>query len=629
MSVLAALDVSKAYGERVLLAGVSLTIAEGERVGVVGRNGAGKSTLARILASVEPADGGTIAVRRGARVAFLAQEPDLDPSLSVRAAVEQGLREWLAARKRHEDVSRALGSNATDALLAEQVAAAAEVERLGGWDRAHEVDRVLAHLGVADVAERTTTQLSGGQRRRVALAQVLVGKPDVMILDEPTNHLDADTIDWLERHLANDFRGAVLFVTHDRWLLDRLADRTIEVERGALHAYEGGYADYLEGKAERLALAERTERNRQNFLRTELEWLRRQPKARGTKQKARIQRAEAAKSATPAREVGQVELSAEVAEAGRSILDIRGLGLRIGTDGRWLVKDLDLAMSSGERLGILGPNGAGKTTLLRAISGELPPATGTIGLGRRVRVGYLDQERATLEDDVSVYDHVARAVPSTDKERVDPRSYLERFLFDSKSQVKKVAALSGGERARLSLARLLASAANLLLLDEPTNDLDTDTLSALEDFLSSYEGSILVVTHDRYFLDRVTTGILAFEGDGRVTRYAGAYQAYAAARAIEEAPKEAPPKPKVERPAKALGLSKNEQKELDGILDKIDAAERAASSIEAELGDPTLYTGGKEDGRAAEIQARLAEARAAVAKLTSRWEELEAKRGST
>jgi ABC transport system ATP-binding/permease protein len=626
MSVLAALDVSKAYGERILLANVSLTIAENERVGVVGRNGAGKSTLARILAAVEPPDGGTIALRRGARVAFLSQEPALDASLTVRKAVEEGLANWLVARKRHDDVTRALASDATDALLAEQVSAAAEVERLGGWDRGHEVERVLAHLGVGDVAERTTDKLSGGQRRRVALARVLVGKPDVMILDEPTNHLDADTIDWLERHLATEFRGAVLFVTHDRWLLDRLADRTIEVERGAIHSYDGGYADYLEGKAERLAIAERTERNRQNFLRTELEWLRRQPKARGTKQKARIQRAEAAKGATPARDLGQVELSADVAEAGRSILDVRGLGLRIAD--RWLVKDLDLAMSSGERLGILGPNGAGKTTLLRAIRGEVAPAAGTIGLGRRVRVGYLDQERASLEEDVSVFDHVARAVPSSDKERVDPRSYLERFLFDSKSQVKKVAALSGGERARLALARLLASAANLLLLDEPTNDLDTDTLSALEDFLSSYEGSLLVVTHDRYFLDRVTTGILCFEGDGRVTRYAGAYQAYAAAREREHAEEKAPEvaKPRTEKPK--AGLSKNEQKELDGILDRIEEAERTAAAIEAELGDPTLYAMGADAGRAAAIQLRLAEARAAVSKLTARWEQLEEKRGA-
>jgi ABC transport system ATP-binding/permease protein len=635
MSVLAALDIDKSYGTRVLLTRASLTIDEGERVGVVGRNGAGKSTLAKILAGAEPSDGGSVALRRGARVAFLAQEPVLDETRSVRATVEEGLEAWLVARKRHEEISARISEgsgNVDEALLGEQLAAAAEIERLGGWDRSHEVDRVLQHLGVDDVVDRPTGQLSGGQRRRVALAQVLVGKPDVMILDEPTNHLDADTIDWLERFLADEFRGAVLFVTHDRWLLDRIANRTIEVDRGSVYAYEGGYGAYLEAKAERFAIAERTEKNRQNFLRTELEWLRRQPKARGTKQKARIERAEAAKGAGPLREDGQVELSAEVADAGRSILDVRGLGLKMNE--RWLVRDFDLAMNTGERLGILGANGAGKTTLLRAILGEHPTAEGTIGLGRRARVGYLDQERVALDGDLSVFDCVARAVPSVDKERVDPRSYLERFLFDSHAQRKKVAALSGGERARLAIARLLASAANLLLLDEPSNDLDTDTLSALEDFLSTYEGSVLVVTHDRYLLDRVTTGILCFEGDGRVTRYAGAYQAYATAREREaeerKAAKSVDAKPvakSAQVKAKPAGLSKNEQRELDGIMDKIDQAEQAAAAIEAELGDASLYTVGADPAKVATTQSRLDEARAVAAKLTARWEELEAKRG--
>jgi ATP-binding cassette subfamily F protein uup len=632
MSVLAAVDVDKAYGERVLLARASLTIDEGERVGVVGRNGAGKSTFARILAGVEPSDGGSIALRRGARVAFLAQEPVLDETRSVRATVEEGLEAWLAARKTHEEItSRIAEADATEALLAEQVSAAAEVERLGGWERAHEVERVLHHLGVADLVDRPTGKLSGGQRRRVALARVLVGTPDVMILDEPTNHLDADTIDWLESFLADEFRGAVLFVTHDRWLLDRIADRTIEVDRGSVYAYEGGYASYLEAKAERLMLAERTEKNRQNFLRTELEWLRRQPKARTTKQKARIERAEAAKTATPQQKDGRVALSADVDGAGRSILDVRGVGLRMGD--RWLVRGLDLAMTTGERLGVLGPNGAGKTTLLRAILGEHPCAEGSIGLGRRVRVGYLDQERAALDGDLTVYECVAAAVPTGgDKERIDPRSYLERFLFEPSAQKKKVAALSGGERARLALARLLASSANLLLLDEPSNDLDTDTLSALEDFLASYEGSLLVVTHDRYLLDRVTTGILRFEGDGRVARYAGAYQAYAAARLQEEEARKAaradPKRLSAPPKAKPAGLSKNEQRELDAIMDKIDEAEGAAAEIEASLGDPALYAPGADPQRAAAIRSRLDEARTQAAKLTTRWEELEAKKAA-
>jgi len=642
VSVLAALDVTKAYGDRQLLGGVSFTLEENERVGVVGRNGTGKSTLAKILAGVEPPDTGSVATRRGARVSYLAQEPVLDPARSVRASVEEGLAAWFDARKLHESLSDRIAKEpGNEALLTEQVTAAATIEHLGGWDRTHEVDRVLAHLGVLDVVDRTTGTLSGGQRRRVALARILVGAPDVMILDEPTNHLDADTIDWLERYLVDSFRGAVLLVTHDRWLLDRVADRTLEVETGNLQVYDGGYADYLAGKAERLMLQERTERNRQNFLRKELEWLARQPKARTGKQKARIGRAEAARDVTGPREEARVELSAQLADPGRAVLDLRGLGLRIPgaasddgekSESRWLFRGLDLAMTGGDRLGILGPNGAGKTTLLRAILGQLPAAEGEIVLGKRARIGYLDQQRAALDDDKTIFDTVSQAVPSTDKERIDPRSYLERFAFDTHAQRKKVAALSGGERARLALARLLASASNLLLLDEPSNDLDTDTLSALEDFLSTYEGSLLVVTHDRYLLDRVTTGILSFEG-GKVTRYAGAYQAYARARAREEEERRAAERPVsarvTEAPAprpKASGLSKNEQRELDGITDKIDEAERTAAAVEAELGDPSLYVGGQEDARVPAIRARLEAARALAEKLTARWEELEAKK---
>jgi ATP-binding cassette subfamily F protein uup len=642
MTVLAALDVTKAYGERQLLSHVSLTLDDGERVGVVGRNGAGKSTLAKILAGAETPDTGSVATRRGARVAYLAQEPTLDPARTVRASVEEGLEAWIAARDRHEAITERISheAHASDALLGEQLAAGAEVERLGGWERSHEIDRVLAHLGILDVVDRTTGTLSGGQRRRVALARVLVSAPDVMLLDEPTNHLDADTIDWLEQFLVESFRGTVLLVTHDRWLLDRVADRTLEVETGNVHSYDGGYADYLAAKAERMALQQRTEKNRQNFLRTELEWLSRQPQARTTKQKSRIGRAEAARDQEGPRAEAQVVLSAQVADAGRAVLDLRGVGLTVPNGERFLLRNFNLAMTTGDRLGILGPNGAGKTTLLRAILGETPIAEGEMVLGRRVRLGYLDQQRAALDVDTTVFDTVAAAVPSVDKERIDPRSYLERFAFDSHMQRKKVGALSGGERARLALARLLASAANLLLLDEPSNDLDTDTLSALEDFLSTYEGSLLVVTHDRYLLDRVTTGILCFEGDGRVTRYAGAYQAYAAARAREEeerrAAKAAPEvkreaeRVRAERAAKTAGakapISKNEQRELDGIMDKIDAAETAAAAVEAELADPTLYAGGQESKRVPEIRARLEAARALAAKLTSRWEELEAKK---
>jgi len=682
MTIVAALDVTKAFGARVLLAGASFSLDEGERVGVVGRNGAGKSTFAKILAGAEPPDSGSVVTRRGVRVAYLAQEPELDPEKTVQQTVEDGLAAWLEARQRHDDLSRriASGGDATEALVLAQVQAATDIERLGGWDRSHEVDRVLDHLQLRHATARPTRTLSGGQKRRVALARVLIGAPDVMLLDEPTNHLDADTIEWLETFLVESFRGAVVLVTHDRWLLDRVADRTLEVDSGNVHSYDGGYASFLEARSERLALEQRTERNRQNFLRTELEWLRRQPKARSTKQKSRIARAETARDTEAPREIARVELTTStVSESGRTVIDLRNVGLQVPGEERWLVKNLHLTLTNGDRLGIVGPNGAGKTTLLRAIAREFELTEGEIVLGRRVRVGYLDQQRAGLDPTASVFETVAQAVPlstsltagsnANNADRIDPRSYLERFGFPvATAQKQKVGALSGGERARLALARLLASSANLLLLDEPSNDLDTDTLSALEDFLSTYEGSLLVVTHDRYLLDRVTTGILCFEGDGQVTRYAGAYQAYAAARsrtrmqtpshahvrardarsgAVESTsvakdgahdPSAASPdatalasssaaaaaKPRGAKP----GLSKNEQKELAGIMDKIEAAEAAVAAIEAELSDPSLYVNGQPTARVDTIHARLADARRLATTLTERWEQLEAKQAS-
>jgi ABC transport system ATP-binding/permease protein len=634
MTVLGALDLRKAYGARSLLDGVSLTIDVGERVGVVGRNGAGKSTLARILAGDEPSDGGTIAVRRGARVAYHAQEPNVDDAATARAFVTQGLGFWLEAKSRYDRVTDAIGRGEgdTEAQLEEQASAAADVERLGGWQRDHEVERVLQHLGIEAIDDPIGT-MSGGQKRRVALAKVLVDVPDLMILDEPTNHLDADSIHWLERYLIDDYRGALLIVTHDRWLLDRVADRTIEVDHGKLYAYDGGYEDYLQQKAERGALAERTESNRQNFLRTELEWLRRQPKARSTKQKARIERAEAARAAVPLAKAASVVLSADVARAGNTIVEFRGITLAYDT--RPLVRDLNLALTPGERLGVLGPNGAGKTSLLKAITGELNPRAGEVILGKRTRVGYLDQARAGLDPEKTVFDSVADAIPSEDRSKTDPRNYLERFAFDGSGQRKRIAALSGGERARVALARVLAAARNLLLLDEPSNDLDTDTLSALEDFLSTYEGSLLVVTHDRYLLDRVTTGILCFEGDGRVTRYAGAYQAYAAKRAADEEERKrarASVAPTRSAPAVQAGkkaLTKNEERELGTLPDKIESTEAEFAKVEAGLADASLYQTADGRARARELEAQRDTLRSALETLMHRWEELEQKKSAS
>ena len=624
----------KSFGPQVVLDGATLTITTGEHVGLVGNNGSGKSTLARILAGAELADGGTIARRRGATIAYLEQSPVFDGDPTAREAVLGGLAAWSDAKARHEAASNSLehGEGDVDALLKAQEEAASDVERLGGWDRLPEVDAVLSHLGVRSPDAKVAT-MSGGERRRVALARLLVARPDMAILDEPTNHLDVDTVDWLESHLADDFPGAILLVTHDRYLLDRVCTRTLELDKGALHSYDGGYGMYLEQKAERMALAQRTESNRQNFLRKEIEWLRRQPKARSTKQKARIERAETAIATQGPREEKTARLSVEEARAGKTILELRALGIDLG--GRTLIEKLDQFLVEGERIGVVGANGTGKTTLLKAITGQLTPTRGEVVVGKNTKIAYFDQERGGLDDSKSIYENVAGDQPKIEVGGVaiEPRSYLERFLFDPHKQRQQVGSLSGGERARVALARMLRQKANLLLFDEPTNDLDVAMLGALEDMLSDFAGTAVVVTHDRWFLDRVATSILAFEEGGKVTRYPGNYEAYRRAKEAEkaeetarksEAPKARAAKPSTPPPARP-GLTNVEKRELENILDDVESLEAEVAELESALADPALYT----RGDAAEIkekQTNLATTKAEVARLLARWEALEAKK---
>lgn len=641
MTILAARALSKAFGPKVIANEITLAIEDGERIGLLGSNGSGKSTLARMLAGQEPLDAGTLMQRRESTIGYLAQEPVLDLTLTAQETVLDGLTAWSAARARYETVSTQLASNdapspqAELALLTAQASALGDVERLGGWDRDHEAVAMLTHLGVQRPDARIG-ELSGGDRRRVALARLLVSRPTLAILDEPSNHLDADTVAWLEDYLVDDYPGALLLVTHDRYLLDRVVTRTLELDRGNLHGYAGGYMDYLEARAERAEQTERTESNRQNFLRKELDWLRRQPKARAVKQKARISRAETARDTVKHRASKTAMLEFDTARAGKSVIELKGVTLAQG--GRILVRKLDLLIRPGERLGIVGPNGAGKTTLLRAILGEHPLEEGEIVRGQNIATNYLDQHRIGLDDSASVFENVAgdRTRIGMGEQSIEVRSYLERFLFRADEQRQPVGSLSGGERARVALAKMLSRPGNLVVLDEPTNDLDVAMLGALEELLIETRAGAVVVTHDRWFLDRVATAILAFEADGEVVRYEGNYAMYCALRpdpalrlasantvaggdsnvalAVPEAPA-----------AKARKLTFNEQRELDGIVASVEAAENAATALEAELACPQLYV-----TRGAEVpalKARATATRAEAQRLTARWEELEARRG--
>ncbi len=542
MPVLTARALTKAYGLRPLFDQATFTIRRGEKVALLGPNGTGKSTLLRILAGLEPIDSGTVDRRRDATILYLPQEPVLDPERTPREIAREGLVEWHAAKERYDAVSHRIEEGEHDeALLAQHASLAEDVERLGGWSRDHEVDEVLLHLGVHDV-ERPTGSMSGGEKRRVALARILIAKPELAIFDEPTNHLDADTITWLEEYLVHEFPGAVLLVTHDRYLLDAVATRVFDLEDGQIVEYTkknldlGAFEDFLEQKADRYAHAERVESNRQNFLRKEIEWLRRGPKARTTKQKARIKRAEAVVNADGLRVRGEVELTglqAGSSRLGGSILEILGASLDLG--GRRLIDNLTLRLVKGDRVGIIGPNGAGKTTLLRLVTGELAPTAGKVVRGAQTKFAYFDQARTTLKDDWTVLDNVTEREHSdktgagmvTIGDRVmQMRAYLELFLFEGAALRRKVSALSGGERARVALALALKTGANVLLLDEPTNDLDIATLGSLAELLESWPGCVLVVSHDRFFLDRVVTSTLAFEGNGKVVHHAGTWEDY-------------------------------------------------------------------------------------------------------
>ncbi len=653
MPVLAAKNLSKAYGPRQLFDDVTLTIVRGEKVGLLGLNGTGKSTLLRILAGIEPPDKGTIERRRDATILYLSQEPELDPEKSPLQLVLAGLAEWRDATERHAVLSHRIEAEGPKPeLLDEQAKLGERVEQLGGWDRGHVASDMLGRLGVRDV-DRPVGTMSGGERRRVALAAILVAQPTLAILDEPTNHLDADTIEWLESYLVESYPGAVFLVTHDRYVLDAICDRTIELDRGMVFAYEGGYAEYLDAKAERLAHEERTEQTRLNLLRRETAWLRRGAQARSTKQKARIQRAEALGRDKGPPPVQTLELGAFASSAprlGGTIVDLEDVDLTIGD--RKLVSGLTLHLVHGDRIGVVGPNGAGKTTLLRAILGDLEPSRGKVTRGTRTKLAHFDQARAALRDDWSIVENVAEregadrtgaGVVKIGDETIEMRTYLEQFLFERDKQRQKVGSLSGGERARVALAKVLAGGANLLLLDEPTNDLDTATLAALEELLTTWPGVLVVVSHDRWFLDRVATSILAFEQDGRATLYPGNFAQYRSLKAQAEAAKDAAAsaaraatreKAAVATGAKGVAgegaapgpkpLNFAEKKELDGLMDRIDAAETQVASLEARLADPELYT--KTPSEAGKVAEELAAAREAVAGLIARWEALEARR---
>jgi ATP-binding cassette subfamily F protein uup len=640
-AILTVQNVYKAFGTRVVLDGVSFAVDERDRVGIVGLNGAGKSTLLKLIVGADDPDAGLITRQRELTLEYVSQEPALDAALSVGEIVRQGLRTHAAALAELGTVEARIATLTGDKLhaaLDEQARLHARIEAAGGWDRDHEVRSLGAALQLPPLDAKVAT-LSGGERRRVALARALLARPALLALDEPTNHLDAETVAWLEEKLAREWDGALMLVTHDRYFLDRVATRILELDRGQLYAYTGGYTAFLEQQAERLSQEGAREQARRSFVRNELDWIRRGPKARGTKQKARIDRFDAAVAAAPTadeKRSGPMALRLPTGgRMGKTILELKDAGKRVPSgeaDARWLFRGLTLTMKPGDRIGVVGPNGAGKTTLVRTLLGELAPDEGEVVVGVNTRFSYLDQQRAALRDDKTVLEEVSDGSEHVllDDGAVHVRTFLRMMLFDDRFADTPIGALSGGERNRVQLARLLRRGGNLLVLDEPTNDLDLVTLGVLEDALANFPGCALVVSHDRWFLDKIATGILAFEGDGRVEFYEGDWSAWHARKkpsAVSHQPSAPEMKSEIRAESKKAAVRKlsfKEKQELEGIEAAIGDAEAKVGKLQAELEDPTIYK-----TRAAEVPALVAAldaARAEVDRLYARGQELEALR---
>jgi ATP-binding cassette subfamily F protein uup len=616
-AVFSARSISVSYGTQKILDESALVVHEGERVGLLGRNGSGKSTFLKIVAGAMQPDSGEIIRRRDLMTGYLPQVFDLDGQRTVHANILEGARrilEWIA----EYEADPASPARAADLL--------AWIDHADGWDLEHRIKSLITNLHAPDPA-RLVADLSGGEKRRVALCRALIEQPDFLILDEPTNHLDTESITWLEDFLRR-YPGACLFVTHDRYFLDRVATRIVELARGKFIGYDGNYTDYLTARAERAASEDMQEHKRQRFLQRELEWVRRGPKARRTKSRDRIDRYyQIAAQDGPEKEMDVDLLIPPAPKLANRVVDLLDVTARVGT--RTLFTNLTFKLEAGERIGIVGRNGLGKTTLLRMILGEVPPAAGQVEIGARTEINYVDQSKLLLDDEKTVWQEVGAGSEwvKLGEESISLRAWLRRFLFTEDRLNTKVRLLSGGERSRVMLAKILRRGGNLLILDEPTNDLDLATLRVLEEALAGFGGSVLTVSHDRYFLNRICTGILAFEGEGRVRYCVGSYDYYLEMREREAAAPPAPepaPSPATPSPApspKTRKLKWKEERELETIEQTILSAETEAARLEVLLAEPEFY-----EKHRAEWQTQhdnLETARKRVAALYARWAELE------
>jgi len=621
-SIASASELVVRYSSHTVLDGTTLAIHAGDRIGMVGRNGCGKSTFLKIAAGEAVADSGTFTRKRGLVTGYLPQTFELDDAACVHDAVLTGAQHTLDLIEKYENTP------ADSHLSAELLD---EINHLDGWELEHRAQSLLTHLHAPE-PDRLVGELSGGEKRRVALCRALLARPDFLILDEPTNHLDTESIEWLEQFLSR-YRGACLFVTHDRYFLDRIANRIVEIRRGKCDTYQGNYTDYLLSRAERDMAEAQNEHKRQRFLKRELEWVRRGPKARTTKAKDRMDRYfEMADQEAPEQELDVDLIIPTPPKLGNKIIDVRDVSM--GFDNSPLLfSHIDLSLEGGQRLGIVGRNGAGKSTLINIILGRLAPLTGKVDIGIKTDINFIDQNRLLLDDDKSVFEEVGEGQESVrlGNETLGLRAYLRRFLFTEERINTKIGLLSGGERSRVMLAKILKRGGNVLVLDEPTNDLDLNTLRLLEEALVGFKGCVVAVSHDRYFLNRVCTDILAFEGNGVIDYQVGNYDYYLEKKKRREAASKTRPstasvaKPQQkQRPRK---LKWAEERELESMEETIMKAETKVAQLEATFEAPDFYEKHADNWK--ELEAELKKAKKLVPRLYTRWEELEAIRSAS
>lgn len=589
MNLITLENITKSYSEKVLVNNISLGINDGEKIGLIGVNGTGKSTLLKIISGAEEPDSGTVTKPNKVRIEYLPQNPYYDENATVLEQVFKGTSNEMKLLRYYQSILDSLSENFNEDLNNDLIKLQEKIDALNLWDLESEAKSVLTKLGIVNFNQKIA-ELSGGQRKRISLASALITPCELLILDEPTNHLDNDTIDWLEEYLNNK-NLSLLMITHDRYFLDRVTNRIVELDKGRLFSYDGNYSAFLEKKMERLALESSMEQKRQSLIRTELAWVRRGARARTTKQKARLQRFDDLVNTEVLSGNENLEITTASSRLGKKIIEIHNISKSFGE--KKLITDLEYAIARTDRIGIIGKNGIGKSTLINILNGKLNPDSGHIEIGETVKIGCFSQDDAHMNLEMRAIDYVKEVsdyIETSDGQKITASQLCERFLFDGTMQYTLIKKLSGGERRRLHLLRTLMSAPNVLLLDEPTNDLDIETLNRLEDYLDEFPGVVICVSHDRYFLDRICNKIFAYSGNGEIDIFTGNYSDYLIFKEsqpdeieiVEEKPKN---EVKKEKPKnnKKLKFTFNEQREFDTIDDDISSLENKIQSIDGNL----------------------------------------------